>query len=122
MRGVATLEVAKRAIRGRVCTKCWVRPDGSARWGEDVVRECEGRCQIFTHLHKVLRVERLTEGASAEGIEAARKQEVCATCQEMPSSGEYCLQNLTRSCPLSRYQLEVVAAIRDARAGAASKA
>ena len=99
------LEVAKLAIRAKVCPKCYDRPAGSESLGPEVARTCEPQCTIFLSLSKLLSA---VEERSKLSTEQVVHNVVCQTCTSSISAGDYCADYLTRSCPLSRYAADVL--------------
>src|SRR5437764_12601914 len=99
-------EVAQMAIRSRVCTKCYQRPEGSEHMGPSEPRKCEPGCTIFIGLPKL--VGATTHGPLNESPDEAMQKRICPNCQASQSAGDYCIDRLDRTCPLSRYGAEVL--------------
>jgi hypothetical protein len=47
-------------------------------------------------------------GPDLGAYETAFRDHICQTCPASPTAGDYCYENLARSCPLSRCAGEVV--------------
>ena len=119
MRHHETEDVLKRAIRGRVCSRCYQRPKGSELDPPHAARNCEPLCPIFLNLSRLVEVAAVCASAPA-AFEQTVKDLICARCTLAPSSGEYCAEYVVRTCPLSRYTrdvLEMIDAVQAARNG-----
>jgi hypothetical protein len=104
-------ELAKLAIRARICTECYQRPADSETLDSTDPRTCEPTCTIFVWLPKLLGAT--THGALDESADEAMQRLVCPGCHVCPSAGEYCIDRLDRTCPLSRYGAEVIRILED---------
>jgi Na+-translocating ferredoxin:NAD+ oxidoreductase RnfC subunit len=104
------LEVIQRGVREKICTICYQRPPGSEKLSHDTPRTCESGCTIFLNLHELSRIAR--HGENHKSDEHQVKECICQTCKVALTAGDFCLERLTRACPLSRYQLDVVSLIR----------
>ena len=104
-------ELAKLAIRTRICTKCYQRPPGSEQWSAAEVRPCQAACTIFLGLPKLIGAT--THGPLDESPDEAMEKHVCPTCHASPSAGDFCTDRLDRSCPLSRYGADVLQILED---------
>jgi hypothetical protein len=112
-----TDDVLRRAVRGRVCPRCYQRPKGSDFDPPHVARNCEPMCPIFLNLPRLAEVAAVCASAPV-AFERSVKDLVCARCTLAPSSGEYCAEYMARTCPLSRYVrdvLELIDAVQAAR-------
>ena len=86
------------AFRQIICTKCVKRPAGSERLTPHDARSCEPECTIF------INQEKLQQAALAHvHYETAIRNMVCQSCLKSVTAGDYCADNLVRSCPLSMY-------------------
>jgi hypothetical protein len=116
MRHPFELLMMKRLVRARICPKCEARPPGSERFNSTVPRPCEPACPLFVHLAQLggLAAQTALSDEPAPGRhERAIKEVICSACQLSPTSGEYCSEYMTRTCPLSIYGGEVIAALED---------
>ncbi len=104
----AAMEVARRAMRARICPECTDRPAGSESDGPDTPRSCEGECTIFINLSKVRDIVHDVSDPSVGPYERAARELVCLQCDARPTSGDFCDGRTTQACPLSRYLAEVV--------------
>jgi len=50
-----SIEIAKFAVRQKICPKCYQRPHGSEKLGPMVARSCEPTCTIFLSLNQMQR-------------------------------------------------------------------
>jgi hypothetical protein len=103
----AMSDVLVRGIRARVCTQCYQRPPGSELDPPEVARNCEPTCPIFLNLRQLVDVAAVC-GSAPASFEQSVKELICGRCTLAPSSGEYCIEYMTRTCPLSRYAAEVI--------------
>lgn len=125
MKHLSMLETAKRAVRSMICTQCYQRPHGSETLGAAVPRACEPRCTIFMHLPRIAAAVFEGKTTNQAGDEVMRKS-VCPECDACPTAGDFCSERLARTCPLSRYNAQVIAILEQLRdhhpAGAARAA
>jgi hypothetical protein len=56
MQHAPSTQFLQHELRSQICRRCYLRPPGSASWGPDVRRGCEGRCAIFAALPRVRRI------------------------------------------------------------------
>ena len=106
MQHLPTIDVARVGVRSKICTRCYQRPAGSEKWGDDVARPCEGSCTIFSGLPNLLiAVRKAPDDASPDQV---MKQFVCPTCNATPTAGDFCVEGAARTCPLSRYGGDVL--------------
>ena len=108
MKHAATLDIISRAIRMKICTKCYQRPPLSEEWEPSWIRPCEGGCAIFLNLPQLTRIVANVNDAHLDAYESAVRNTVCQRCTLTPTAGEYCIEHFTRGCPLSRYLGDVV--------------
>lgn len=108
MQNLSQLDVAQRAVRARICPVCTQRPAGSESLGPDVPRRCEPHCSIFHHLPKMLNVVKNTKSPTLGDYEKAALENICQTCGQSPTSGDFCAERALVECPLSRQMGEVV--------------
>src|SRR5438045_3712902 len=101
-------DVLRRAIRARICTECYQRPPGSETLSADEPRVCEPRCPIFLNVHSLGLVARKTDGEALPNYEQHLRNAICQHCTTSITAGDYCVERLTRSCPLSRYLYDVL--------------
>ena len=111
MRHMPTIDVARRLAREVACTQCYQRPPASEALGPEVPRSCEGVCPLFFNLPTLLGLARRVDDTPG-ACETAVRQTVCGRCRLTPTAGEYCADYAARTCPVSRYSAEVVAAIQ----------
>ena len=105
MQHATTLEVTSRAIRAKICTRCYQRPNGSEGWDGSVPRSCEAQCAIFRSLPKLIGTAiHLRE---TDDFEAKVREKVCEHCHLSPTAGDFCAEFATRACPLSRHVEEI---------------
>jgi hypothetical protein len=105
------LELARSILRQRVCVKCYLRPPGSENVAPTVMRACEGDCPIFLSLPTLLRIDMQTEDKSLGGYQLAVRDLVCQTCMASDTAGDFCVGQMTRTCPLSLYLGEAMEAL-----------
>ena len=104
-------EIASRVAREVACARCSDRPSGSEALGPEVPRSCEVRCPLFVHLPKLIALA-ATVGDQPGDCDRGVRDVVCATCRLRPAAGEFCPDYGARSCPLSRYSGDVLAALQ----------
>jgi hypothetical protein len=109
-----TFDVIKCAIRAKICPRCHQRPPGSEALGPHQPRVCEPRCPVFLNLSRIVEI---ATGNSGESYERAVKSLICEPCTLAPSSGEFCSEYLTRTCPLSCYARDVLGLVEQITAG-----
>jgi hypothetical protein len=105
------LELARRTLRQHVCTKCYIRPMGSEQFAPSVARACESDCPIFMSLPTLLRIDVQVQESSLGKYERAMRDLVCQSCMASPTAGDYCVGQMTRTCPLSLYLREAIDAL-----------
>jgi len=105
------LELARSILRQRVCVKCYLRPAGSENAPPTVARHCEGDCPIFLSLPTLLRIDVQSEDKSLGGYQLAVRDLVCQTCMASDTAGDFCVGQMTRTCPLSLYLGEAMDAL-----------
>ena len=110
MRHVPTLELVHRVTRAKACAQCYQRPAGSERWGPELTRPCEETCALFASLPALADIAEHPNPA-AGSYERALEEAVCESCQYGRSAGEYCSEQIARTCPLSRYAGHVIGAL-----------
>ena len=108
MKHAATLDIISRAIRAKVCTKCCQRPPLSEEWEPHWKRPCEGSCAIFLNLPRLTQIVAQVKDTHLDAYESAVRNSVCQRCTLTPTAGDYCIEQFTRACPLSRYLGDVV--------------
>jgi ribosomal protein L40E len=101
-------DVIRRAIRARICMECYQRPPGSETLSSDVPRACEPTCPIFLNVHALSLMARKTNGESVPDYEQQLQNMICSHCTASVTAGDFCLDRLTRCCPLSRYLYDVM--------------
>jgi hypothetical protein len=111
MKHAPITETVHRLVREVACTQCYQRPPGSEALGPDVRRSCEPACPLFFHLPTLLNMAGQV-GEAPGACETEVRQTVCGGCQLRPTAGEYCADYAARTCPVSRYSGEVIAAIQ----------
>ncbi|MCC6581285.1 MAG: hypothetical protein IT440_12690 [Phycisphaeraceae bacterium] len=105
-------QVIERAVRQRICTQCFNRPEGSETLGPDEPRPCQPNCTIFINLPRLVDVTQRVHSPSMSPYERVVGNEICeTTCEASATSGDYCGERTTRACPLSRYMREVLETI-----------
>jgi hypothetical protein len=105
MQNKPALEVAKLAVRSKICPDCYQRPVGSESLGL-VARSCEAHCTIFQSLPLLLTATQQTPAEMS--LDRVMREFVCKGCQASPTAGDFCAEGLTRTCPLSRYAATVL--------------
>jgi hypothetical protein len=103
--------VMREALRGSICTRCYQRPPGSDSLPATQPRQCEGGCTLFWNLPKLAAMAAEQRGQIRPPFEHAAREVICACCGASPTAGDYCLEHLTRTCPLSRYIADALALI-----------
>jgi hypothetical protein len=104
-------ELSKLAIRARICVQCYQRPAGSEKMDSTEPRTCESTCTVFLGLPKLLGAT--AHGPLAESADEAMQRLICPACHASTSAGEYCIDRLDRTCPLSRYGADVIRILED---------
>jgi ribosomal protein L40E len=103
------LERARDALRLSVCRRCYQRWPGRFIDPRSP-RACEPTCTIFENLPQLL-VAASDSHAGLTADEIAQRY-VCITClASVSSTAEFCGDRITRTCPLSRYAADVLAAL-----------
>src|SRR6186997_827022 len=100
MQKVQILNLMRRALRGEICVDCWQRPPGSEKLGNDLARTCEVHCPIFKQLPRLQSVARQVKSPSLAPYQLAVLNRICQKCDSTPTAGDYCHEQLNRSCPL----------------------
>src|SRR5947209_5491211 len=103
---IEELELSKRAVRAKICPGCYQCPGSERALNQLTPRSCEAACMIFINLpamHLAV-TNRLTVLSDAD---KAVEQVICETCHARPTSGEFCAEFASRTCPLSRYGRDV---------------
>ena len=111
MQHKSTIALAKAAIRGTICSKCYQRPPGSETHDVLQPRLCEPACTIFVSLPRLL--DHVEAETNASSPDEAIRTFICPTCAASPSAGEYCPNHLFRTCPLSRYSADILRILED---------
>jgi hypothetical protein len=106
MQHKAALELAKMAVREKVCPICTHRPPNSETLPPTVARSCEPTCTIFLNLPQMLRAAGLAD--PAQSPDEVLRQYVCPSCHASVSAGDYCAEHVARTCPLSIYSADVL--------------
>ena len=105
------IEVARQALRQHVCLKCYMRPAGSEALPPTAARSCEPECPIFLSLPTLVRIDVQVKDETMGRYERAVRDLICQTCMATPTAGDYCVGQMTRSCPLSLYLREAIEAL-----------
>jgi hypothetical protein len=100
-------ELARRAVRAQICPKCCQRPPGSESLRPTEPRNCEPRCAIFLSL-PTLQMLVTCRDSRLHSVEQTMRNQVCNHCTLSPTAGDFCSESLARTCPLSRYALDVI--------------
>ena len=116
MRHLPVNDVAHRLAREVACTQCYKRPAGSEALGPEVARSCEPSCPLFQYLPSLVAVAS-TVGDRPGDFETGVREQVCTGCRLRPSSGEFCADYGARTCPVSRYSGDVLAALQRCATG-----
>ena len=111
MRHLPIMDVARRLVREAACMQCSDRPAGREALGPEMARSCEGSCPLFFHLPALLRLARQV-GDEPGACDAAVADHICALCRLRATLGDFCADFAARTCPLSRYSRDVVAALQ----------
>ena len=101
MQHVDKLELFARAMRSRICTKCYQRPALSETMPPSAPRACEPTCPIFMNLPKLVGLAARPQVQIS--TELLVRHAVCQACKASSSPGDYCAEGMARTCPLSRY-------------------
>ncbi|HEY8668523.1 MAG TPA: hypothetical protein VIL86_17890 [Tepidisphaeraceae bacterium] len=107
MRNLPKIELMKRAVRASICPQCYQRPPGTECQDPACKRVCEARCTIFKYLPRLTRIAR-NAGDAPGAVQSAVREGICANCTLAPDGRDFCANELTRTCPLSRYAANVV--------------
>ena len=107
MQHVENLELMRRAVRSQICPHCHHRPKGSEALTPREPRACEPKCAIFLNL-PVLEEIASRHANEPGAYEQAIRKCVCQACTLSDSSGDFCADGLTRSCPLATYAKQVI--------------
>ena len=110
MQHVTKLDLFARALRSRICTKCYQRPAHSETMPPSAARICEPTCPIFMNLPKVVGLA--ARPPTQISTELLVRHVVCQACTASTSAGDYCADGLARTCPLSRYHQDVIDVLR----------
>ena len=113
MQQPANIDLMQRALRAKICTQCYQRPTGSETLDASTPRSCESTCPIFLNLPKLIGISHGVQSSRLQPYEQAAQRCICSECTLTPSAGEFCIDRLTRTCPLSRYLGEAVAIISE---------
>lgn len=111
MQNIERAEVVRRAVRARVCVQCPRRPLGSEKLGPTEARICESACTIFGNLCSLNGVAAHLAGDPLASYDREIRECVCQRCVATPSSGDFCSEGLTRTCPLSLFGGEVLSVL-----------
>ena len=111
MQHLAQDELARRAVRAEICPVCCQRPPGSETFSPAEPRACEPTCGIFRGL-PILQTMIASRDPKLDSVEQAMRNKVCNHCTLSPTAGDYCAESLARTCPLSRYALDLVAVLQ----------
>ncbi len=105
----------RRAVRCQVCAHCHRRPKGSESLGPKVPRACEPACAIFLHLPELEAIA--AKHANEPGAyEKAICDGICPACKLTPSAGDFCADQMARTCPLAAYGKQVIELIEGLQA------
>lgn len=104
MEHASPLETRRRALRAKICTSCFKRPEGCDAWSADQGRDCEPQCPIFINLPRLLQIVHRYHTDSIEPYDHAIAEEICGRCEVSPSPGDYCPDRKQAFCPLARYE------------------
>ena len=104
-------EVAHRLTREVACVHCYQRPPWSEMLSPEVPRACEAGCPLFANLPRLMSLARDMVDQSGDW-ELAVRNGVCGACRLRPTSGDFCADYAARTCPLSRYSGQVLAALQ----------
>jgi hypothetical protein len=103
------IESARRAFREAICPICAQRPHGSEALPPTVARSCEPNCPLFLHLAKLKVVAEEPAAHWPPDYETAIRGEICNTCLLRETSGDFCAERLTCTCPLTRFAGQAIA-------------
>ena len=93
---------AQRAVRSTICPQCWKRPLGSEHTDPMTIRSCEPGCTIFLNIPRLLGIAK-HDPTQPFVYENRIRNIVCSVCSATPTAGDFCEQDMSRTCPLSRY-------------------
>ena len=98
---------AQRAVRSKICTQCWRRPVSSESMDPLTARVCEPGCSIFINIPRLLGIAK-HDPTQPFVYENRIRNIVCSVCEVSPTAGDFCEQDMSRTCPLSRYAGEIL--------------
>jgi len=110
-----TMRSIERAIRGAICPLCYQRPHGSESLGNDVPRACQPHCPIFMNLPALYRIAVHDDTSAPGALETRIRESICPNCTLAPTHGDFCAEFQNRTCPLSRFLIDVVLLIEALR-------
>jgi hypothetical protein len=105
------LNLMQRAIRAKICVKCYERPARSESWLPTQERTCEAKCGIFENLPRLIGIA-VRPDPPRTSLDVLVRNSICIRCTVSDSAGDYCASNLARTCPLSRYSQDVIDVLR----------
>lgn len=70
----------RRALRSQVCMECHRRPPGSDMLGPKAARSCEGACEVFNCLPRLVAMVHRFGGEPPCGYRAAIQSLICTDC------------------------------------------
>jgi hypothetical protein len=101
------MELVRRAVRAKICTRCYQCPRDQMALTPEVARSCEPECTLFHNLpalHAAVAKDLMVLADADRAVETL----VCERCKARPTSGEFCAEFSSRTCPLSRYGRDVI--------------
>lgn len=93
----------RRALRAHVCLECHRRPAGSDMLGPDAARSCEGSCEVFNCLPRLVAMVHRFGGEPPCGYRNAIQSLICTDCSGNARGPCSCDQ-----LPLARFANEVL--------------
>jgi len=108
---VPKLTLMQRAIRAKICVKCYQRPPGSETLPPSDPRVCESTCGIFQNLPRLVGVAARPDPPEVS-VDTLVRNSICSRCVISSTAGDFCAENLARTCPLSRYSQDVIDVLR----------
>jgi hypothetical protein len=111
MQHATLVPVVKNALRREICPVCIQRPAGSEALGPTVPRSCEEGCPIFKYAAKMVGIACIARGQEQPALEHMVLDHVCDHCEQSQSAGDFCVDRMNRTCPLSVHLLKVVETI-----------
>ena len=111
MQRVESEQVARHALRARICTKCPLRPGDDEALEATEPRSCEVGCTIFENLAPLRAMAMQFAGDRLAAYDQEIRECICQHCQATPTAGDFCSERFTRTCALSLLGREVLSVL-----------